>query len=446
MSFEKKTDRNKELSDDPLDAIVNKIANGSKKGKSNEDKPKYNTHTNDSDDIEYDDVDFGELDVATKKAYTDLFSGMPDIYKIIGVSQDDDHNTIKRVCNEKLAKYHPDKLAPILNKYPAESRPKEKKRLLMQYKLIKEAHSILRDPQKKKFYDLQRKTIDSKNFAKQKSSFEEFIKLQESEINEHSKESAKSSYQMKTLDMDKRTGFDRKKLEDAPLSKADIDKRMQDLMMERENQDIEYVPKNLFEGKCFSPESFHKEWEKQKKRDERRSKNSNNDRSIITWGGVGAANDVGIGGSTDYISATGDYSDLYVENNKGSLFAQRLDSSSDTEEESVSSDDIDISYVSGHNADKKSVMSRYNEYEQSRKVEDDIYESRGFNDENVWKSVLDNPMNISSQMDNIIGKDVKQLDGFKKKKHLNKDYAEAYKQLVYDDEKEKKTDKKHKRQ
>jgi curved DNA-binding protein CbpA len=433
MSFEKKTDRNKELSDDSLDAIVNKIANGSKKKeKLNEDKQKYTK--SDSDDIEYDDVDFSELDQNTKKIYTDLFSGMPDIYKIVGVSPDDDQNTIKKKCNEKLAKYHPDKIGPLLNKCAPEVRPKEKKRLSMQYKLIREAYSILRDPHKKKFYDLQKKTVDSKNFAKQKSSFEEFIKLQESEITEHSKDSAQNDFKMKVLEMDKRTGFDRKKLDDVPLSKADIDKRMQDLMIERENQDIEYVPKNLFEGRDFNPSTFHKEWEKQKRKDEKRLKNSNNDRSIVTWEGVSAANDIGIDGSTDYISATGDYGDLYIDNKKGSLFAQKLDSGSDSEGEySESSDDIDVSYVTGHNSNKGSVMDKFKEYEQSRKLEDDSYENRGFNDETTWKSVMDNPMNISSQMNTMIGKDIKQLDGFKKKKHIDKDYAEAYKQLIYND-------------
>ena len=184
----------------------------------------------------------------------------------------------------------------------------------------------------------------------------------------------------------------------------------------------------------FNPSTFHKEWEKQKRKEDKRSKNSNNDRSIVTWGGVSAANDVGIDGSTDYISATGDYGDLYVENKKGSLFAQKLDSGSDTEEEySGSSEDIDVSYVTGHNTNKGSVMDKFKDYEQSRKLEDDLYEKRGFNDEHAWKSVMDNPMNISSQMDTIVGKDVKQIDGFKKKKHIDKDYAEAYKQLIYND-------------
>ena len=206
------------LSDDKLDELLNKMAKGSKKTKQ---LPK-------DENISIEDVEFDKLDEKTRKACSELFSGTMDIYKVIGVSPDDSHDTIKRKCNEKLAKYHPDKIAPLLKKVSLEQRPKEKKRLDMQYKLVKEAYTILIDPQKRKFYDLQKKTIDSKNFVRQKQSFEEFIKLQDSEINEHSKKNAENGFGMGFLELDKKHGFNRAEYEaekEKPLDKKDLDKK-----------------------------------------------------------------------------------------------------------------------------------------------------------------------------------------------------------------------------
>ena len=423
------SEKNKEsLSDENLDEIINKIAKGSKKNKQT---------SSEDDEIEYDNIDFNKLDNDTRKIYTDLFSGMPDIYKVIGVSSKETQEVIKKKCNEKLAKYHPDKIGPILSKYPPESRTKEKKRLEMQYKLIREAYSILRDPQKRKYYDLQKNTIDNKNFVHQKSSFEEFTKLQESEINDQTRKLAENNFKMNFIEIDKKHGFDRNTLEDDPLSKKDIDKRLQDLMMEREQQDIEYIPSNIFEGKSFNTSEFNKSWEKQKRKDARKSKSKISDGSVILWDGISAANDVGIGGSVDYISVNNNYEDLYAnENSNSSIFASKIDLESDNDDDfsESSDDDIDVSYTTNFNKNKDNVMERFKEYEQSRKLDDDIYEKREFGDKS-WKNVMENPMNISSQMGNHIGKDIKMIEGGKIKKHINKDMIEAYKQLVYENEK-----------
>ena len=144
------------MSDDKINELIDKIANSSKKKKQND------------KNINYDDVDFEDLDNKTKKVYTDLFTGMPDLYKLINALPTDSQEIIKKKCTEKMAKYHPDKIAPLLIKVPIEKREIEKKKLMSQYKLIKEAYTTLRDPEKRKYYDLQKKTIDSKNFVKQK--------------------------------------------------------------------------------------------------------------------------------------------------------------------------------------------------------------------------------------------------------------------------------------
>ena len=419
------------MSDDKLDELINKIAKGSKK---NDTKDKH-------DKINYDDVEFGDLDVKTKKVYTDLFTGMPDFYKLIGVSIDDPIDIIKKKCTEKLAKYHPDKIAPMLSKISPDKREGEKKKIALQYQLIKQAYSTLRDPEKKKYYDLQRKTIDSKNFFKQKDSFEDFKKLQDSEINETTKKNSDNSFKLKMLELDERHGFNRKDLDEKPISSKKASKKMGDLLMEREQQDIEYQPKDLFTGgKSFNLTDFNKQWDKMKKMEDRKGKKTTGtDSSLVQWDGVSAANDMGLGGATDYVSIDNNYEDLYTKDNFNTGFATRLDSDSENSEfnlSDISDDGIDTSYVTNHNKDKGDIMKKFDEYQNFRIKEDTEYDNREFNDNKVWKNVLENPFNVSAQMGNIIGGDtLKQLDGPRRKKKIGKDLADAYKQLIYENNK-----------
>jgi curved DNA-binding protein CbpA len=364
-----------------------------------------------------------------------LFTGTVDIYKVIGVSPSDPNDVIRKKCNEKMAKYHPDKIAPLLKKVPTEQRLKEKKRLDMQYKLVKEAYTILIDPQKRKFYDLQKKTIDSKNFSRQKQSFDDFIKLQDSEINEHSKKNAENGFKMGFLELDEKHGFNREQLKDKALEKKDFDRKMGDLLMSRELQDVECVPKKLFEGDRFDPIMFNREWEKKKRHDEKKSKVKAGDSSLVLWDDIAASNDVGLSGSSDYVSINSNYENLYsTDAHNSSIYASRLDSGSDSDDIiSSGDDDIDVSYVTGHNQGKQDVMDRFKKLEEMRKKEEDDYDKRQISD-GSWKSVFENPMNVSSQMGSVVGKEVKMLNGPRKQKNINKGLIDAYKQLLYDED------------
>ena len=86
-----------------------------------------------------------------------------------------------------MKKYQPDRHSELVKKYPENERPRELKKLGMHYSLIRDAASTLKDPKKRKYYDLQKKTVRSKNFAVQKESFEEFRDLQDSKVNDNSK-------------------------------------------------------------------------------------------------------------------------------------------------------------------------------------------------------------------------------------------------------------------
>lgn len=437
-----------QLSEDQIDKLVVKMANGSKKNKEKKssdplshssDENKYNSNLNSKHNksIKHEEVNFDNLDTKTKKVYGDLFSGMVDLYKILGADPSDSHEIIKKKYTERMAKYHPDKIGTILVKVPKEKRDEEKKKLAIQYKLIRDAYSTLRNPEKRKYYDLQRQTDKSRDFLKQKDSFKEFVELQESEMNEKTKELSHTNFKMGMIELDNKHGFDRQLYDEQPMTKHDASRKYNDLMMEREQSEIEYTPKDLFGGNTKpSAMEFNKEWEKMKKREEKKkNKNKDCDGSIVAWEGVGAFNDVGLGGATDFVSID-NYEDLYVDKNFDTTeFATRMDSDveMDSAFESDNDSDIDVSYVTGHNKNKEDIMRKFANMESRRKVEEDEYEKRELHNEKSWKTVMDNPMNISASMGTILGRnDFTKIDGPKKKKQIGTDLADAYKQLIYE--------------
>lgn len=419
------------LSDETIDELVGKIYKGAKKP--SKDKK--------SSEVLIDEIDFEKLKGDDKKAHVDLFSGMIDIYAVIGVKESDSQDYIKKKCNEKLSKTHPSKInALLLNVSPSE-RDAERERLLEQFNLVKHAYNILRDPEKREYYNLQKKTMESKNFVKQKSSFEEFIKLQESEINEVSRKNAENSFKIGFLDMDKKHNFKRSDLDEEPMTTEDFNRKMQDMEFSRKAMDDELstTQRNMFEGKTWNALDFNKAWEKKKRHDEKRKGKKDSDTSLTLWDGLTAANDYGTGGTSDYVGLESDYGDLYsAKNYNTSTFSSILDEVSENEDNmSVCSDEIDVSYVTNHNKDNSDVDKRFNEYMKSRERDDEYYNAREFGDVNSWKSVYENPLNISSSMGTMIGKEVKTLDSRNRKNNsINKSTIDAYKQLMLDREKD----------
>jgi len=383
--------------------------------------------------INYDDIDFGELDQKTKKVYSDLFSGMPDYYKIIGVSPTDSQEVINRKCNEKLAKYHPDKVASQLSKFIlAKDKAKEKDKLTAQYQLIRDACKILKDSEKRKYYEIQKKSVENKNLEKQKKSFDEFIKLQETETTQENKDKSISTFKMQSLEMDKKNKFDRKLL-DEKITENDIKRRIQDLELVRSQQEVEYVPKNIFQNKAFSQEEFNKQFEQQQKKKDKNKKN--NDRTLTKWDGISASNDFGLGGD-NYVSLETDnsYEKLYDDTKETSMFATRMSSDDEKSVSTIDDDDeIDISYVNNHNSNKQHTVSSYDKLLKERELETQMLENRTLNDKS-WKNMMENPFNPSSQLGFVVGKShVKDVK--KEKRQLEKELIEAYKELIFDDKK-----------
>jgi len=122
------------------------------------------------------------------------------------------------------------------------------------------------------------------------------------------------------------------------MSKKEATKVYEDMITDRNNADIEYAPKNLFEGRSFHQKEFNKQFEKELRRRKRKGETPG-DRSLVEWGGIHAGNDYGASGGSDYVPITNNYGELYVEDKvNSSLYASRLDSPVDYSEESVGSE------------------------------------------------------------------------------------------------------------
>ena len=395
----------------------------------------------DPNSIHFEDVEFDKLEENERNALKDLFTGMPDIYKITGTNPDDSQTTINKKCAEKLKMYHPDRHSELVKKYPEEKRAKELKKLDIQFKLLRDADSILRDPSKRKFYDLQKKTTQSKNFVAQKNSFKEFIDLQQSKITEESKSLANNNFKMASLDLDKKHGFDRKKFEETPLTIEETNRRFSDLKDSREIDEIDFIPKKKFGDEPWNQHTlndFNKMFAKSKIKDKKKSSSKNNDKSVIVWEDISAVNDFGLNGTNNYVSIDHNYEDLYNdENHNGtSLYASKIDSGSEdseSESDTCSQISVDLDEIDGYKYNKSNVDDKYNEMLNRRKIEETDYDNREMHDKESWKSVLDNPFSISHSMGTVLGgKDFSKLEGPKGKKVISKDYADVYKSLVYD--------------
>lgn len=160
---------------------------------------------------------------------------MFDYYKILGVSETATDKEIKNALKNKLKEHHPDKLNDNANIELEKTK----------FYLIKEAGDTLTNPQNKRAYDLSRKQHKTLN-NDYKTEFNEYIKnLQNNE------EPSTNIQQPEKIERD------------APENTL---RRYEDIVIEREQNDIENTKQNIFKDKQFDPNTFNTIFEKNKKR------------------------------------------------------------------------------------------------------------------------------------------------------------------------------------
>lgn len=386
-----------------LDKLVDKISKGVKKQ---------------SEEIDFEKINFDELSSDKKKVYSDLYTGLPDYYKIIKAKPTDSLTVIKNKCRLLLAKYHPDKIVLNDDDFPTKGDKERKlKQLGKQYELIRTAYKVLTEPDKKKSYDLQKKTVDNKNFSKQKDDFAEYMALQNSTVSEQSKQQAKNDFEIKMIEMDTLRGYN-KKIEKDVISSKKAEKMMDDMMLLRKQQEIECQPKNIFKDTSFNLESFNKAWDKNIKRT--KPKDKSKDKNVVLWDGIGASNEL-----NTYVETSGNYGEIFMDG--GELF--NSDSESETELSDTSDTGIDTSYVFNHNKDKITFdTSKINDFEKMRNADLDNWGREMFKN----KSITENPFNPSADFGELFDSEVGQIEGPKRTTKVNVDLALAYEQLLFD--------------
>lgn len=200
-------------------------------------------------------------------------------YDVLGVSPNATLADIKKHFRKLVIKYHPD------NKEYGDA---------TLFALAARAYECLSDEQKREDYD-RMMAIEAKSrkndFFNQKKAYEEFLKSQEEEANPQAIEYAKQRFAIEFQNMDKKRGFDRTKYDEQPISSSDALKRMRDIELEREQEELGFIQENLFDnGQKFDHEKFHALFEMKYKN------NSNKNDQLMKHGNPSAFN-MGIGSS-----------------------------------------------------------------------------------------------------------------------------------------------------
>ena len=149
-----------------------------------------------------------------------------DYYAILGVDKKASALDIKRAYQKLLKKNSPDRI----------EQTKENK---IKYKLIREAGETLRDPHKRKAYDMERSMeATSGDFFSQKDSYKEFIKLQESSMTEEDRKIAKINFERSEAEMNRRHGYDPSI--ESTINPEEYKRRIDDAILQRE-QEVELL-------------------------------------------------------------------------------------------------------------------------------------------------------------------------------------------------------------
>ena len=372
------------------------------KKKNNTDNVSQDSTSKDSNSKDSNSRDFKD-DTNIKKIEKNGF----DYYKILGVDKDTSINDIKKKYRKLLAKYHPDKYKEFSDK---DRKTKEK-----QYQLVQIAGKILTDESAKKVYDLEQKTIKSKDFSTQKNSFEEFIKLQEAGITDETKKRAQIDFESETNKLNKLRGFDPDKMKDK-IDKKDLDRHIGDIRAQRDTDMIELSQNNIFEGRQFNPLEFNKLFEKDKKKQESGELSKLGDEFT-------AFNDNGLG---NFISVNDNYGELFGSDNfrENSLYGKMKE-------------DFSVSDISSDEEEYKNDYDNHNTNRDTKST-DDIY-AKMMRDRNLfdndlkdtktagYKDVMEDQFGISRQFGRMLGNDITQKV---KPQKIDSDMVKVYNKMI----------------
>jgi curved DNA-binding protein CbpA len=341
-----------------------------------------------------------------------------DYYAILGVAPTATHIEIKRAYTTKLKKLHPDKV----------EQTKENKE---KYKLLREAGDLLTDPLDRKAYDAQKKVESSslKDFKSAQESFKEFLKLQEQNMTEEDKNIAKLNFEQGLASFDRKHGYNKKDAD--KISEEEHKRRVKDMELQRQQEEIELQQDNLFKDRDFNPSDFNKMFEKKKRRDEKRKTSG---LAKIGADDIAAFNDVeGDSGGV----GIDQYDNLYSQGSFGEYNANYagIGSGMVGDDNGASEDEISIDSPNEDEYDnhrkgvsKEALDAEMKRMMSERETQNTVFEK--FSDNKQFGSALDDKYGISSQFGFMVGTDLAGNQKNIKKRNVKEETLKAYKKLA----------------
>lgn len=305
-----------------------------------------------------------ELDDDNEKSEAKL-----SYYQVLGVPETASLKDIKTQFRSLAIKFHPD------NQKTGDAHL---------FALVARAYECLSDVEKRGEYDkvllIEKKTRKS-NYVSQKKAFEDFIKAQDTDLDGKKGQVARAKHSLEYDELDRKRGFDRKRYDqekDNPLDAHATSKRYEDLMLTREQDDIELTQKKIFTEDTWNPDKFNELFELKYKK--------GNDK-LVKHNGMPSAFNESSGGN--YTNAD-DYEDLFDEREEGAdndhygslkHFDETDNQITDEDVRRLKSLKGSKDYK-GHNSDRSS-KSYHDDLERrikDRENEDELYNNRKMKD------------------------------------------------------------------
>lgn len=193
-----------------------------------------------------------------------------NFYEVLGVEATASLKEIKKQYSKLVVKYHPDKTK---DSYDTSI-----------FELIQRAYNTLGNEEKREEYDFFMKNIElsKKNDHKGlKTNFDKFVELNENETQNKNKEELKVEFDKVFKEMDIKVGIDRTQ-PDETLNNEEIANKLDDLVLQREQDEIEYSQNRIFrDGENFDLSKFNAAFDVYK---------NTNDKQVIKKSNINAFN------------------------------------------------------------------------------------------------------------------------------------------------------------
>ncbi|AYV84660.1 MAG: DnaJ domain protein [Hyperionvirus sp.] len=301
-------------------------------------------------------------------------------YDVLGVEVNATLQEIKKQFRKLAITYHPD------HKETGDASI---------FALVANAFETLSTVKKREEYDkvlaIERK-VRKADFLSSKKAFEEFIKAQDTDVTSKGTkglEYAKSKYKLDSDDLDRKRGIDRSQLEEKPMATEEAVKRMRDIEMTREQDDIEYAQPKIFNDEHLPMDKFNRLFELKYKG----NANGGKDDGLVKHGGLPSAfNDLG---DSSFISYRGDLSDELFEEGENVKGTDRYALASEIgigKKVHINPEDLEKighqkSEYDSHKVFTKEYKNDIEKRLREREMEDKEYENRKVGDFNTDKSM-----------------------------------------------------------